>query len=405
MPIYINKDVIVVKNNIENVIFTYDRKERTKCLINEDMFDILNYIYQNEGISSNEINIKFGNINDIIESLFTLNIITQKKQERYHNIKELCELDTARVFVELTNKCNLRCKHCYGNFKIENNNELNIDALDKIINQAVDLNVYQFDLTGGEPLLYSNLDLLLKKLYEAGMLITIFSNLTLLNKHQIDLFEKYRVKKIITSIDSNYNNVHDEFRGMNGALNRTLNNINQLKKTNIELSINTMVGKHNEDNICDTISFLKELDLPCLLDSIIPSGRAYELDEDAFKSAQIIHDFYNNKDLNVQLKITDCGIGKRFVYIKSNGNICLCPNLTTDEFIFGNINDRNLNLLSIWKNMTNRYGNLKCTQECSKKSICNGGCRARALMFQKSLYGKDINSCILCGECKYNEIK
>ena len=405
MKLYINESVIVVNNQIEKSIFLYDRKERVKSIINEDMFDVLEYIFNHEGITKEELNNHYRGLDEIITQLLKTSILINKKQKRCNNIKIIKNINTARVFVELTDKCNLRCKHCYGDFKSENCQNLDVKSLEKLIDQATEMNVYQFDLTGGEPLLYNDLESILKKLYDAGMLVTVFSNLTIQSEKVLSLLEKYHVKKIITSIDSNVSKIHDEFRGMDGALNRTIRNINKLKKTNIELSVNTMVGKHNENNIDDTIIFLKELRLPCVLDAIIPNGRANKLTENTFESVQIIHDLYKKKELNVELKITDCGVGKRFVYIKSNGNICLCPSLTTNRFVFGNIEDEDFNLLSIWQKMIHEYGNLKCNEKCSHRDLCNGGCRARALMFQGDLYKKDINSCILCGECNYNEIK
>lgn len=405
MPLYINQDIIVINNSFENNLSIYDRKNRIKSIINQDMFEILEFIYKHEGITTDELANYYDGIDDIINQLLDSSILKKSKQKRCYNIKKNQELNAARLFVELTDKCNLRCKHCYGDFKLENHHSLSIDVLDELINQAIELNIYQFDLTGGEPLLYKDLEPLLSKLYDAGMLVTIFSNLTVQSDKVLSMFEKYCVKKIITSIDSNIAEVHDEFRAMTGALNKTLNNIHKLKKTGIELSINTMVGNHNEKNIDEVILFLKELDLPCVLDAIIPNGRANELEENNFKSVQIIHDLYKNKELNVQLKITDCGIGNRFLYVKSNGNVCLCPSLTSNDFIFSNINDESFNLLSCWSAMKEKYGNLGCKEECSKKNLCNGGCRARALIFKGSLQNRDLNSCILCGECSFNEIK
>ena len=405
MPLYINQEVIIVNNQSENVIFLFDRKNRIKSIINEDMFEILSFIYEHEDITIEEFSNYYCNLEEVINQLLDSEILSCSKQKRCNNIKKITELNTARLFVELTDKCNLRCKHCYGDFKFENQHTLSIESINNLIEQAVKLNVYQFDLTGGEPLLYKNLEYLLSKLYDAGMLVTIFSNLTIQSDKILTLFEKYRVKKVITSIDSNIAKNHDEFRGMTGAFDKTINNINKLKKTSIELSVNTMVGAHNEKNVDETITFLRNLNVPCVLDAIIPNGRANKLDENTFKSVQIIHDLYKNKELNVELKITDCGVGNRFLYIKSNGNVCLCPSLVTNNFIFGNINDDDFNLLSCWNQMIDKYGNLKCKEKCSKRELCNGGCRARALLFQESLYGKDLNSCILCEECNFNEIK
>ena len=398
MSLYINQDVVIVNNKYEDTIFIYDRKKHIKSIINDDMFEILRFIYENEGITTEQLLKTYSGLDDIIDQLLSLEILKEEKQKRCHNIKEITNLDTARLFVELTDKCNLRCKHCYGDFKIENSTTLNIDKIDNLINQAIKLNVYQFDLTGGEPLLYKDLELLLSKLYDSGMLVTIFTNLAIKSDKIIKLFDKYCVKKIITSIDSNISKNHDEFRGMIGAFNNTVENIKKIKKTSIEISINTMVGSHNEKDISDTILFLKELDVPCVLDAIIPNGRANKLSEDTLKSVQVIHDLYNRKDINVELKITDCGVGKRFLYVKSNGNVVLCPSLTAKEFKFGNVNNKTFNLLKCWKRMNEKYGDLECKKKCSKKDMCNGGCRARALLFKKSLYEKDLNSCILCGE-------
>lgn len=46
MPLYINQEVIIVNNQSENVIFLFDRKNRIKSIINEDMFEIKDLLYE-----------------------------------------------------------------------------------------------------------------------------------------------------------------------------------------------------------------------------------------------------------------------------------------------------------------------------------------------------------------------
>ena len=108
----------------------------------------------------------------MLNQLLNLEILKQEKQKRCNNIKKITNLDTARLFVELTDKCNLICKHCYGDFKLENQHTLSLEALDNLIEQAVKLNVYQFDLTDGEPLLYKDLEYLLSKLFIQNNCVT-----------------------------------------------------------------------------------------------------------------------------------------------------------------------------------------------------------------------------------------
>lgn len=87
MQLYINQDIVVVNNPFENTIFTYDRKKHIKSIINEDMFDMLDYIYQHEGITLEKLIEYYEDIEDIIEQLIDLSIIKKNKQKRCHNIK------------------------------------------------------------------------------------------------------------------------------------------------------------------------------------------------------------------------------------------------------------------------------------------------------------------------------
>ena len=189
---------------------------------------------------------------EVIEQLIELNILVDLDEKYISNIKNLTEINCARIFIEITDKCNLNCKHCYGGFACNNTNYLSVQTIEQILNQAVQLGVYEFDITGGEPLLYKDLEEVLSKLYDAGMLISIFTNLTLMTKNHLELFKKYGVKKIITSIDSCYADVHDEFRGGVGSFNKTIKNLNLIKESGIEVSVNTMIGNHNIQYIYPT---------------------------------------------------------------------------------------------------------------------------------------------------------
>ena len=56
--------------------------------------------------------------------------------------------------IELTNRCNLSCKHCYGLFK--GNKDLNKSAFLKILSELKELNCKLINFSGGEPLLLEN---------------------------------------------------------------------------------------------------------------------------------------------------------------------------------------------------------------------------------------------------------
>lgn len=88
MPLYINQDVIIVNNQKENIIFLFDRKSRTKSIINEDMFEILNFIYEHEGITIKEFSSYYCDLEDVLNQLLDLGTLKQEKQKRCNNIKK-----------------------------------------------------------------------------------------------------------------------------------------------------------------------------------------------------------------------------------------------------------------------------------------------------------------------------
>lgn len=55
-------------------------------------------------------------------------------------------------FVELTQKCNINCKHCFAN-AADNENHMTVEVYQKVLNELYDMGVIHIGLTGGETLL------------------------------------------------------------------------------------------------------------------------------------------------------------------------------------------------------------------------------------------------------------
>ena len=266
-----------------------------------------------------------------------------------------------------------------------------------MIDEASANGVYQFDITGGEPTLYPYLEELMDYVYNAGMLMRIFTNLTTYTEKFKNLILKYGVKDIVTSLDSCIKEDHEEFRGQKGCFDKTLNAIQDLKKEDISISLNTMIGNHNKNNIEELIVFINNLKLKSVLDVIVPEGRATELNEDIKESAHVIKKIYemNSNKIDKEAISISCGVGNRFIYVKSNGSIYLCPSLIKEEYKLGNI--ENFNTMEIWKLMTNKFSNLGCSKKSEKCKNCTGGCRARALSLHRDINSEDDVYCAING--------
>lgn len=393
MGLYVSDDVIVVNNHLENAIFCYSREAHMKYTINEDAWLLLKYVYSHPNIEKNIIAEKFLLEDDVINEFVELRILSFEKQNDFHNIKEINELNAARIVFEITDNCNLKCKHCFGSYG-EHKNNLQFDIFEKIINEAAKLGVYEVTLTGGEPTLHPNIEEILKVLYQKGMIVTVFSNLTN-DKITSIMVEKSRyISKVITSIESHNSHIHDEFRGKKGALDKTIHSINILKQTTISIAVNVVVGNHNVDHVLDLIKWLKYFNVEVVVDIVSPEGRAKSIStcyKHIFEQMQkILTDEF-------QIESKNCGVGKRFVYVCPNGDIVPCSSMK--QIVVGNIS-KNYSLCEGYLDVFNVF---KKVDGCNNKEEachnCNGGCRARAFIETHDLSAADP---LYCGIYKYS---
>lgn len=102
------------------------------------------------------------------------------------------------MFISLTNDCNLSCKTCF-NRHYESKQSLKMEFFLKAMEEARNLGVFFFVLTGGEPFLREDLITLLKKNQE--VLFLIFTNGTLLNSDLANKLRKFVNVLLYVSLD------------------------------------------------------------------------------------------------------------------------------------------------------------------------------------------------------------
>lgn len=95
------------------------------------------------------------------------------------------------VYLSLTNRCNLRCKHCVASACIEEVDHMNTEDWKKVIVQVLVLNPEQINLTGGEPLIRPDFCEILEYLranYKGA--ITLSTNALLLNDRLMEIIKR-----------------------------------------------------------------------------------------------------------------------------------------------------------------------------------------------------------------------
>lgn len=106
--------------------------------------------------------------------------------------------------ISITERCNLRCTYCMPAEGIELSPKSNLMTYDEVFTIAkkfVDLGVTKIRITGGEPLVRKDAEVILKKLATLPVELSITTNGILIDKYR-EIFKVCNLKKINISIDS-----------------------------------------------------------------------------------------------------------------------------------------------------------------------------------------------------------
>ncbi|MCD6445188.1 radical SAM protein [Candidatus Bathyarchaeota archaeon] len=179
---------------------------------------------------------------------------------------------------DFTYHCNLRCKHCYENAgrKLP---ELSTDEAKQVIDlfsKIAGIGLPALSFSGGEPLSRKDFFELAAYAKKKIPYISVASNGTLITKDNAKLLKDAGVDYVEISLDGASPQVHDEFRGIPGAFERTLNGIKNCVEEGIDTCIATVVHRDNITEVEKIIGLAKELGVRFMHFNYIPTGRAKE---------------------------------------------------------------------------------------------------------------------------------
>ncbi|MDR0831227.1 MAG: radical SAM protein [Prevotellaceae bacterium] len=151
----------------------------------------------------------------------------------------------------ITDKCNLRCKHC-SIYSTKNTLTKKYKQIKKELEYCYQLGSRFVDFEGGEPILWRDGDKDLNSLLDLAREIGFFSVTITTNGQQP--FSHVRANSIWVSVDG-FEEYHDEIRGKH-TFERLVHNINE--STHPHISINMVVNCLNYKAVEQTIEFAKQ---------------------------------------------------------------------------------------------------------------------------------------------------
>lgn len=150
----------------------------------------------------------------------------------------------ATIVIELTNRCNLRCRHC-SEQRHSSGSDLKMDVIEKILENAGDYGFDHLSFTGGEPTLHPQFEEILRIVYRHEYDFSFVSN----GWNFSGIYEKIvpyqdRLAGITFSLDGATENVHDALRGKESYL-RVMKAISICVVKKFPFTINTVITPQN----------------------------------------------------------------------------------------------------------------------------------------------------------------
>ena len=154
---------------------------------------------------------------------------------------------------ELTRRCNLFCAHCRAPTNDSwHSGELSTEACIHLVDEILKVGNPIIILTGGEPIIRSDIVPIARYATSKGLKVVIGSNGTLITREIAVTLRDVPVSRIAISLDFPIAKLQDEFRGRTGAFEAAMAGIANVREAGIQVQINSTITKLN-------VAFLDEL--------------------------------------------------------------------------------------------------------------------------------------------------
>ena len=152
--------------------------------------------------------------------------------------------------LELTYRCNARCRHCYCDIPSEQTplGELAESDWTSVIDQLARLGCMNVLVTGGEPTLHPAFLSVCRRIIEKGMLCDLYTNGIDIPDALFDALCDLPLNSVSVSLYSGADAFHDEITGVPGSFRKTLFNLLRFKAAGFDAYAKTpLFHEHLED--------------------------------------------------------------------------------------------------------------------------------------------------------------
>lgn len=246
--------------------------------------------------------------------------------------------------LELTERCNLRCVHCYVNQPagdtVRRRQELRSEQWFGILDQLADAGCLKLLMTGGEVLLHPDFSEIYGYAKSKGFLIAVFTNGTLISPEIAQLFYEWPPQTLSITMYGASEAVYERMTGVAGSYSKFMRGLGYLSEYEVPFQLKTVLTTVNEHEYEDMKEFAKGLELGLKHDSVLwprmdgtKEIRHLRLapekvvDFDLKNPESMCAWYAANKDslaAPASESLYVCGAGVRSFHINAYGNLGLC---------------------------------------------------------------------------------
>ncbi|MDP3900175.1 MAG: radical SAM protein [bacterium] len=151
----------------------------------------------------------------------------------------------ARVIIDVTRRCNLSCWYCHSTSGPEYRGpEIDVTRIPNIFDTAEQLKVFEITITGGEPILWRGLPLLMENSHRLEFTkLQIITNATLISTEIVKILRRANLSRICVSLDG-VEHLHAKNRGK-GMYEQTIAGIQRLREVVDNITVISVLDNLN----------------------------------------------------------------------------------------------------------------------------------------------------------------
>jgi radical SAM protein with 4Fe4S-binding SPASM domain len=291
---------------------------------------------------------------------------------------------------DLTYRCNLRCIHCYGGHLVsqaeQSVDELGTDVVCGLLSEAAEAGCLNVLFSGGEPLLRADFLDIYVHARRLGMLVSVFTNGTLVDDRAIRVMSEYPPAVVEISLYGSSAERYESITRVRGSWQRAMRGVHRLLDAGLNVALKSMILRDNADDVAAIEALAKGLGVSFRLDPIVTprldgdqSPLAQRVDPERAAAIEMADEgrradaakFQDSPWLAPQSDaLFQCGAGANGFHIDPQG--VLRPCIVTREYAADAVG---VGFATAWTQVTRVIGSLERRRdsecaECGLRSVC-----------------------------------